>query len=103
MLQELIGEGATSLVFRARQLTPAEREVALKILKPGMDSQRILARFGLEHQVLQRLQHAGITPVFDAGVHENGRPFSPWNLVPDALTITRYAEQFRLDLRKRIS
>lgn len=102
VLQELIGEGATSLVFRARQLPPAEREVALKILKPGMDSQRILARFGLEHQVLQRLQHPGITPVFDAGVHENGRPFFAMELVPEALTITRYAEKFRLDLRKRI-
>lgn len=102
VLQELIGEGATSFVFKARELTQIGNEVALKILKPGMDSHRILARFGLEHQVLQRLQHSGITSVFDVGVHENCRPYFAMELVPDAKTIVRYAEQFSLDRRSRI-
>ncbi len=54
---------------------PMEREVALKLLKPGMDSQRILARFGLEQQVIRRLEHPGITRVYEAGFQDNGRPF----------------------------
>lgn len=102
VLQEMIGEGATSLVFRAQQTKPIEREVALKILKPGMDSQRILARFSLEHQVIKRLEHAGITAVFDVGVQDNGRPFFAMELVPNALTITQYADRFHFDLRDRI-
>ncbi|MCU0713050.1 MAG: serine/threonine-protein kinase [Pirellula sp.] len=102
VLCELIGEGATSLVFRARQTKPIERDVALKILKPGMDSQRILARFSLEHQVINRLEHAGITTVFDVGVQDNGRPFFAMELVPSALTITQYAERFQLSIQQRI-
>lgn len=102
VLRELIGEGATSLVFRAQQFSPVERDVALKILKPGMDSQRILARFGLEHQVIERLEHPGITPVFDVAVLDNGRPYFAMELVPNPLPITRYAEQFCPDLRSRV-
>ncbi len=90
------------MVFRAKQLVPVEREVALKILKPGMDSHRILARFGLEHQVINRLEHPGVTPVYDAGVQDNGRPFFAMQLVPNPLTITEYAERFKLDLCGRI-
>ncbi len=102
LLCELIGQGATSLVFRAKQLMPMEREVALKLLKPGMDSQRILARFGLEQQVIRRLEHPGITRVYEAGFQDNGRPFFAMELVPSPLTITEYAERFGLDLRRRI-
>lgn len=102
VLGELIGQGATSLVFRARQLKPVVREVALKLLKPGMDSQRILARFGLEHQVIERLEHPGVTPVYDVGVQDNGRPFFAMELVPDPLNITEYVERFALDLRSRV-
>ena len=100
LLRELIGEGATSFVFRAQQLMPVNRDVALKILKPGMDSQRILARFGLEHQVIKRLEHPGITPVFDVGIQDNGRPFFAMELVPNPLTIIQYVEHFSLELRR---
>lgn len=102
ILREQIGEGATSLVFRATQTAPLEGDVALKVLKQGMDSQRIMARFGLEHQVIGRLEHPGITRVLDVGVHDTGRPFFAMELVPDALTITRYAARFQLGLRDRI-
>ncbi|XZE21749.1 serine/threonine protein kinase [Pirellulaceae bacterium SH449] len=102
VLKKLIGEGATSLVFQAQELSPIDRDVALKILKPGMDSRRILARFSLEHEVIQRLEHAGITRVFDMGVQQNGRPFFAMELVPNPLTITDYAERFALDLRSRV-
>ncbi len=74
-----IGEGATSLVYQAQTSGPLQREVALKLLKPGMDSRRILARFALEHQVLLRLEHAGIVRIFDAGVQENGDHTLRWN------------------------
>ncbi len=102
VLGELIGQGATSLVFRARQLMPVERDVALKLLKPGMDSQRILARFGLEHQVIKRLEHPGVTPVYDAGVQDNGRPYFAMELIPHPLTITEYAESFELESLSRV-
>lgn len=102
LLQERLGEGATSLVYKAQQLSPVKREVALKLLKPGMDSQRILARFSLEHQVIQRLEHPGITRVFEIGVQENGRPFFAMELVPNPLTITDYVNRFELDLRCRV-
>lgn len=102
LLQERLGEGATSLVYKAQQLSPVKREVALKLLKPGMDSQRILARFSLEHQVIQRLEHPGITRVFDIGVQDNGRPFFAMELVPNPLMITDYAERFELELRCRV-
>ncbi len=79
VLVELIGEGATALVYSANQLEPTERQVALKLLKPGMDSQRILTRFALELQVIQSLEHPGITRVFDAGIQENDALTLRWN------------------------
>lgn len=101
-LVEKIGEGGVGIVFRAQQSEPIQREVALKLLKPGMDSQRILARFALERQVLEQLEHPGITRILDAGVQANGRPFFAMELVRNALTITGYAERFKFNVRDRV-
>ena len=101
-LVEEIGEGGVGVVFRAEQHEPIRRDVALKLLKPGMDSQRILARFALERQVLAQLDHHGITHILDAGVQDNGRPYFVMELIRDATTITDYASRFGLGLQQRV-
>lgn len=102
VLVEKIGEGGVGLVYQARQIDQEDAVVALKLLKPGMDSQRVLARFALERQVLQQMDHEGITQILDAGIQHNGRPYFAMELVPDALTITEYCNRFELGLRERI-
>ena len=101
-LIEKIGEGGVGVVLRAEQRDPVRREVALELIKPGMDSQRILARLAMERQVLQRLEHVGITRMLDAGVQQNRRPNFAMELVREAMTITDYAAKFELDLRQRV-
>lgn len=103
LLGPQIGEGGMGIVYQARQREPIERDVALKLLKPGMDSQRILARFALERQVLEQLSHPGITKILDAGVQQNGRPFFVMELVPQAKTITEYCQLYDLALEPRLS
>src|SRR5262249_41241604 len=69
-----IGEGGFGTVYLAQQMTPVQRQVAVKILKLGMDTHRVVARFELERQALAMMDHAGIAKVFDAGATESGRP-----------------------------
>ena len=99
---EKIGEGGMGLIFSAEQTRPIHRKVALKLLKPGMDSRRVLKRFELEKQVLQQLKHPGITPIFDAGTQPNGRPFFAMELVENASSITDYANGKQLTIRDRV-
>ncbi|MCU0864885.1 MAG: serine/threonine-protein kinase [Planctomycetes bacterium] len=75
VIEALVGEGGFSEVYRARQTTPIDRCVALKVLKPGMDSRAVLARFALERRTLARLEHPGIARILDAGATATGRPF----------------------------
>ena len=74
-LLELIGEGGMGLVYLAQQKEPVKRKVALKIVKLGMDTKQVVARFEAERQTLALLEHPNIAHVFDAGTTEAGRPY----------------------------
>src|SRR5258705_1607472 len=74
-LLEKIGEGGFGEVWMAEQREPIKRRVAFKIIKPGMDSRQIVARFEAERQALAMMEHANIAKVFDAGATEQGRPY----------------------------
>src|SRR5262249_26104175 len=80
-LKEQIGEGGMGLVFVAEQQEPVRRKVALKIVKPGMDSKQVIARFEAERQALAMMDHQNIAKVFDAGTTESGRPYFVMELV----------------------
>src|SRR5207248_4411968 len=74
-LMEQIGEGGMGLVFVAEQEEPVRRKVALKVIKPGMDSRQVIARFEAERQALALMDHPNIAKVLDAGATESGRPY----------------------------
>jgi WD40 repeat protein/serine/threonine protein kinase len=100
-LMEQIGEGGMGLVFVAEQQQPVRRKVALKIIKPGMDSQQVIARFEAERQALALMDHQNIAKVFDAGTTESGRPFFVMELV-HGIPITDYCDAHRLPPRERL-
>ena len=100
-LLRLMGEGGMGLVYMAEQMAPVRRVVALKILKPGMDTRRIVARFEAERQALAMMEHANIARVLDAGASANGRPYFIMELVRGA-PITAYCDQHRLTLEARL-
>src|SRR5262245_35924082 len=81
-LMEKIGEGGFGLVFVAEQHQPVRRKVALKIIKPGMDTREVIARFDAERQALAMMDHPHIAKVLDAGMTETGRPYFVMELVP---------------------
>ncbi len=81
VLREQIGEGGFGLVFVAEQQEPVKRKVALKVIKPGMDSQQVIARFEAERQALALMDHPNIARVLDAGATESGRPYFVMELV----------------------
>ncbi len=102
-LDRKLGEGGFGTVWLARQTEPIDRNVAVKILKPGLTSSRqIAARFEAERQTLARMDHPGIARVLDAGATATGRPYFVMEFVADALLITDYAKQNRLPLRERV-
>src|SRR6516164_4256953 len=80
-LLEQIGEGGMGLVFMAEQTQPVRRRVALKILKPGMDTRQIVARFEAERQALALMDHPNIAQIYDAGATTTGRPYFVMELV----------------------
>ena len=96
-----LGEGGMGVVYHAQQLQPIRRDVALKIIKPGMDSKQVIARFESERQALAIMDHANIARVFDAGTTSTGLPYFVMELV-DGVPITRYCDSKRLTLRERI-
>ena len=100
-LIEEIGEGGFGIVYRAEQRRPMRRLVALKVLKPGMDSKQILGRFEAERQALALMDHPNIARVYDAGTTENGRPYFVMELVR-GLPITEYCDQCKLSVRDRL-
>ena len=89
------------VVYRAEQQQPARREVALKIIKPGMETRDVVARFKLEQQALARMDHPNIAKVFGAGATESGRPYFVMELVPGA-PITKFVDENRLTTRQRL-
>ncbi len=100
-LLELIGEGGMGLVYLAEQKEPVRRKVVLKIIKPGMDSKQVVARFEAERQALAVLDHPNIAHVFDAGTTETGRPYFVMEYVK-GLSITRYCDEKKLNIEQRL-
>ncbi len=98
---ELIARGGMGVVYRAEQQYPVRRNVALKIIKPGMDSEQVIARFEAERQALALMDHPNIARVLDAGATSLGRLYFVMELV-DGVPITQYCEQHELDLRERL-
>jgi tetratricopeptide (TPR) repeat protein len=100
LLQE-IGEGGFGLVFMAEQLEPVQRKVALKIIKAGMDTREVIARFEAERQALALMDHPNIARVLDAGATESGRPYFVMELVK-GIKITDYCDQNNLSTEERL-
>jgi WD40 repeat protein/serine/threonine protein kinase len=100
-LIEPLGQGGFGSVWRAEQHEPIHREVALKVIKAGMDSVEIIARFEAERQVIALMDHPNIAAVLDAGTTENGRPFFVMELVR-GVPITSYCDEHLLTIRQRI-
>ena len=98
---EQIGEGGFGLVFMAEQQQPVRRTVAIKILKPGMDTRQVIARFEAERQALALMEHPNIARVLDAGETTSGRPHFVMELVR-GVPITDYCDQNRLTTRERL-
>jgi eukaryotic-like serine/threonine-protein kinase len=101
LLQEL-GEGGCGIAYLADQVTPVRRQVAVKVIKPGMDTKALIARFGAERQVLALLDHPNIAKVFDAGTTSEGRPYFVMELVR-GIKITEFCVQSRMTIQQRLS
>ena len=97
-----IGEGSTSTVFLAEQEEPVRRWVALKVVKPGMDTRKVILRFSLERQALALMDHPGIAKLFDAGATKSGRPFFVMELV-SGLSITQFCDEQRMTVADRLT
>jgi len=100
-LLEKIGEGGMAVVYMAEQTEPIRRKVALKIIKLGMDTKSVIARFEVERQALAMMDHPNIAKVLDAGATETGRPYFVMDLVP-GLSITEYCDKNRLSIKERL-
>jgi WD40 repeat protein/serine/threonine protein kinase len=100
-LLQRIGEGGMGAVFMAEQTEPVQRRVALKVVKPGMDSAQVLARFEAERQALALMDHPNIAKVLDAGTTDNGRPYFVMELVK-GVPITKYCDEHHLTPRDRL-
>jgi eukaryotic-like serine/threonine-protein kinase len=100
-LLQQIGEGGCGVVFMAEQREPVHRRVALKIIKPGMDTKSVIARFEAERQALALMDHPNIAKIFDAGATESGRPYFVMELVR-GIKITEYCDQHALTTEERL-
>jgi len=100
-LLEQIGEGGMGIVYMAEQVQPIRRKVALKIIKPGMDTKQVIARFEAERQALAIMDHPNIARVFDAGPTESGRPYFVMELVR-GIPITDYCDREQLSIPGRL-
>ena len=100
-LLEKIGEGGMACVYMAEQKEPIRRKVALKIIKLGMDTKQVIARFAAERQALAIMDHPNIAKVLDAGATETGRPYFVMELVK-GVSITEYCDKNKLNTRERL-
>lgn len=100
-LVEVLGEGGFGTVFRAEQEAPIRRTVALKLLKPGMDTREVVRRFKAERQALALMDHPNIATALDAGATVAGRPYFVMELVQGA-PLTEFCDQQRLGLTERL-
>jgi serine/threonine protein kinase/tetratricopeptide (TPR) repeat protein len=101
-LLSILGEGGMGIVYLAEQQRPIKRQVALKVIKPGMDSARIIARFEAERQALALLDHPNIAHVYDAGTTEAGRPYFVMEYVK-GLPITGHCDDNKLTIIERLT
>ncbi len=101
-LLELIGQGGFGSVFMAQQAVPVRRRVALKIIKLGMDTRQVIARFEAERQALALMDHPNIAKVLDAGATESGRPYFVMELVRGE-PVTAYSDRERLTITERLT
>jgi serine/threonine protein kinase len=100
-LLERIGEGGMAVVYMAEQEKPIRRKVALKIIKLGMDTKSVIARFEAERQALAMMDHPNIAKVLDAGATETGRPYFVMELVT-GVSITEYCDKNKLTTKERL-
>ena len=100
-LLQQIGEGGMGVVYMAEQMEPVKRRVALKIIRPGMDTRQVIARFEAERQALALMDHVNIARVLDAGTTPAGRPYFVMELV-NGVPITKYCDDNRLTPRQRL-
>jgi eukaryotic-like serine/threonine-protein kinase len=98
---ECLGKGGMGIVYLAEQTQPVRRRVALKLLKLGMDTQELVARFESEKQALALMSHPNIATVYDAGATDRGRPYFAMEYVP-GVPITTYCDDHRLTTRQRL-
>src|SRR5262249_44294444 len=97
----MVGEGGMGLVYKAEQRQPIRRTVAIKIIKLGMDTKEVIARFESERQALAMLSHPNVAKVLDAGATETGRPYFVMEFVPGE-PITAYCDRHQLTTRQRL-
>lgn len=100
-LLSILGEGGMGIVYLAEQAEPIKRHVALKVIKPGMDSKRVIVRFEAERQALAQLDHPNIARIYDAGTTELGRPYFVMEYV-EGIPITDYCDQHKLTIEDRL-
>ncbi|MCC6161966.1 MAG: tetratricopeptide repeat protein [Acidobacteria bacterium] len=98
----VLGTGGMGVVYRAEQQEPLRRDVALKLVRRGLDTDRLIARFDAERATLARMNHPGIARVFDAGATDDGRPYVVMELVAGS-PITDYCDEHRVPVRDRLS
>ena len=97
----VLGEGGMGTVYLARQQQPIRREVALKVVKLGMDSRQVLERFEIERQALALMDYPNVARVLDAGTSQRGRPYFVMEYV-DGVPITQYCDRHALSTRERL-
>ena len=100
-LLHVLGEGGMGIVYLAEQEEPVKRQVALKVIKPGMDSRRVIARFKAEQQTLALMEHPHIAHVYDAGLTLSGRPYVVMEYVK-GLPLTEHCDHHKLTIEKRL-
>ncbi|MHC4520351.1 MAG: serine/threonine protein kinase, partial [Planctomycetota bacterium] len=100
-LIRVLGEGGMGVVYLAEQTQPVRRQVALKIIKPGMDSRRVLARFEAEEQALALMEHPHVARVYDAGLAPSGRPYFVMEHVK-GIPITEHCDKRKLTIEQRL-
>lgn len=100
-LIEVIGSGGMGIVYRAIQQEPVKREVALKIIKAGMDTEQVIARFEAERQALSMMEHANIARVLDAGATQEGRPYFVMELVR-GISFTQFCDDQKMTIESRL-
>jgi len=100
-LLRVLGEGGMGIVYLAQQDKPVVREVALKLIKPGMDSKRVMARFEAEEQALAMMEHPHVARVYDAGLTGSGRPYFVMEYVK-GVSITEHCDREKLDIEARL-